>query len=559
MPVMVFTMVAMASAAPGESMPAAGRWFRYEEMSSEQLSRVIRQCPVAFLPAGIVEWHGEQSACGLDGLKAEALALMAAEQLGGVCFPHLWLGPPVSTPFDPTKYPRGTVTIEPLLYSSVVEQLLRQIEGMGFRVAVHLSGHYPGVVREVSEGFNRRGKMKVLSLSENLLVKEMPAGDHAATWETSLLSVLRPGLVDLNRLPPLPRGVEHPGEVIPPPWEFHQRCEYYGVYGSDPRLWANTHYGRCGVEAVIDGLAREIGKVLGDASYGRKEGQHALTWPDDTRQKPEVRYEYLLPSQWIERFERAPIVYLPIPDVGGPTDATVRCAITRARRAGGMVFPPLNYAPARETSTIRLSADVFRRVAEEIVRTLAEMNFRVVVLVPGPALTEEVRAALQTIRAADGQSRVITMPPSDDGTTPATLSTAIRDMIPMVPAVRRLDGEWRINGERTIRSLVEGVYGPAETRIYEHTFEMSEHQVAGAVLLDLGTVENHCEVVINDGPPLVDHWPPYRFLITGQVQAGRNKLKVTVRHKPQPTLDMWYYRIAPPRLVGPVNLVMWRP
>jgi len=27
-----------------------------------------------------------------------------------------------------------------------MEELLNQIEGMGFKVAVHLSGHYPGVV-----------------------------------------------------------------------------------------------------------------------------------------------------------------------------------------------------------------------------------------------------------------------------------------------------------------------------------------------------------------------------------------------------------------------------
>jgi creatinine amidohydrolase/Fe(II)-dependent formamide hydrolase-like protein len=535
---------------------AAEPW-HYGQMSAEQLAQAIQRCPVAYISEGIVEWHGEQNACGLDGLKAESLGRMAAGRLGGVCFPHVWLGPDTSTPFDPTKYPRGTVTIDKPLYLNVAEDLLRQIEATGFRVAVWLAGHYPGVIPDVAAKFNRRGKMKVISVSENRVVEGLPAGDHAATWETSLLMVLRPGLTDLGRLPPLPLAVGPGGEVIPSPWAFRQRCEYYGVYGSDPRIWANALFGRRGVEAVMDGLAREVGKALGDPSYGK--GRPAVAWPTDDRRQPEVRYDHQLPYQWFGHFEQAPIVYVPLPAIREPIDGSVERAIVLARRTGGLVFPPLNYGPRQDGHGVSLTADLFRQVAEQVVHALAEMDFRVVVLLPDADLAKNVRKSLEDLRTTGGQTQALAIDVSHATSTPDELDRAIKRMIPTERTARRLDGEWAINGQWKINSLSEGVYGPADVRVYEHAFELSEAEAAGAVQLNLGVVENHCEVVVNDAQSMTDHWPPYRFIITGRVKAGLNRLKVTVRHKPQPTLDLFYYRVGPPRLVGPVTLTFWQP
>src|SRR5690606_5587401 len=61
----------------------AGGSSQYERMTAAERREAIRKHPVAFIPAGINEWHGEQSACGLDALKAETLAQVAARTLGG--------------------------------------------------------------------------------------------------------------------------------------------------------------------------------------------------------------------------------------------------------------------------------------------------------------------------------------------------------------------------------------------------------------------------------------------------------------------------------------------
>ena len=43
--------------------------------------------PVAYIPAGSLEWHGVQNPLGTDGLKAHAICCEAALRYGGVVLP----------------------------------------------------------------------------------------------------------------------------------------------------------------------------------------------------------------------------------------------------------------------------------------------------------------------------------------------------------------------------------------------------------------------------------------------------------------------------------------
>ncbi len=527
-----------------------------ETMTDAELKQAVARCPVAYLPVGINEWHGEQSACGLDALKAETLCRMAASSLGGVCFPTLWLGPDASTPFDPATYPRGTLTIPQDLYFRAAEELLARIEAQGFRVCVWLSGHYPGVIPSVAARFNERGTLRVISISENMVVQGIPCGDHAAAWETSVLMVLRPGLVDLSRLPPLPATTRPAGDVITPPYEFRQCTEFYGVYGADPRIWANPLYGRRGTEAVLDGLVREVGKALGEVDYGK--ARPPVAWPPDTRQPPEVRYDHQLPREWLRRYDEAPVVYWPLPGGGDSVDAVTAGAVALARSCGGMVFPALAYGPGA-AARMHLSPETWRQIVREHLSDFREMAFRVIVLMPGPGLDADLVGEIGGLRQSDGQTRILVARPGDAAGSEA-VRAAVRRMVPQGPEIRALDDGWLLHGKPTAMSLSAALYGPpGDTRIYERRFDLTEDEARMAVVLDLGTVSNWCELRINDTPPLEAHWRPYRFVLTGRVQAGANRLKVTVRHKPQPGLDAFFYRAGPPELKGPVTLKLWRP
>src|SRR5438067_1901163 len=65
---------------------------RYEEMLPSEIVAVRTACPIAYVPLGTLEWHGEHDAVGLDALKAHALAIECAKAGGGLAFPPLWYG-----------------------------------------------------------------------------------------------------------------------------------------------------------------------------------------------------------------------------------------------------------------------------------------------------------------------------------------------------------------------------------------------------------------------------------------------------------------------------------
>jgi hypothetical protein len=409
------------------------------------------------------------------------------------------------------------------------------------------------VIDDVAAKVNESGGVKVVTLSENLAVEGMPAGDHAGAWETSQLMALRPGLVDLTRLPPLPEGVEPAGDKIPPPWMFLPRCEAYGIYGRDPRIWASVHYGRRGTQAVLDGLGKSVSEALGDASYGRD--RPPIDWPSDVLRDPEVRYEFLLPREWMQRFEQAPIIYWPLPTSTGPIGEATGRAIDLAAQTGGMVFPAFAYGPARDGKSFALPADIYLASVREAVETLGQMDFRVICLLPTAELDEGVVKVLSDIKDPRGQFHVVVGKP--DESRPQRLNEAIHNLVPQCPDIRTLDGTWKVNDRWGVAAISESRYGPREVRVYEHEFEISEAEACKNALLDLGQVANHAEVILNDSPSLVDHRPPYRFIVTGRLEPGSNKLKVVVQHKPQPTLDHWFYRPGPPAMTGPVKLHLW--
>jgi creatinine amidohydrolase len=66
---------------------------RYFELLPDAFRARLAACPVAYLPLGTVEWHGEHMALGSDALIAEGLFLRAAARIGGIVMPPLFMGP----------------------------------------------------------------------------------------------------------------------------------------------------------------------------------------------------------------------------------------------------------------------------------------------------------------------------------------------------------------------------------------------------------------------------------------------------------------------------------
>ena len=170
---------------------------RYEEMLPHEIVAERRAKPVAYLPLGILEWHGEHLAVGNDALKAQRLCELAARRGGGVVMPVMWYGEPRVTGLmeanhdpdgaicrkmalnrshfaatqtnnrdeargqgpDDVNNPFGTSVRQQIeSYQKLVRHVLIQIRTLGFKAIVMLTGHYPlyDWCEPVVKAFNRQ-------------------------------------------------------------------------------------------------------------------------------------------------------------------------------------------------------------------------------------------------------------------------------------------------------------------------------------------------------------------------------------------------------------------
>jgi creatinine amidohydrolase len=65
---------------------------RYERLRPAQIVARRQACPVAWVPIGTIEWHGEHNPVGLDTLKIHALLERCALEIGGLVLPPLYYG-----------------------------------------------------------------------------------------------------------------------------------------------------------------------------------------------------------------------------------------------------------------------------------------------------------------------------------------------------------------------------------------------------------------------------------------------------------------------------------
>lgn len=254
---------------------------RYHEMLPHEILARRRKFPVAFLPLGTIEWHGEHLAVGLDGLKAQKLCDMAAEKSGGFSFPCLWYGEPrvwgqAEVHFEDQAAIRKRMGFKTKKWSSehfgksgdqqaefykeLVYHTLIQMSSLEMRAVCLECGHAPlaGWGKQAAKRFNENfSDMRVFAGLEFMYSPKKYRGnesfpingkivgvDHAGKWETSMLWYLRPDCVDTSQLDPDPQKT------------------LLGVGGRDPRTEAAIELGRRACEIMVDGMIRKGRELL---------------------------------------------------------------------------------------------------------------------------------------------------------------------------------------------------------------------------------------------------------------------------------------------------------
>lgn len=219
---------------------------RLDFLKPAEIDKRKEECPVIFLPIGVIEWHGLHNVAGLDAVKAHALCVKGAEKGGGVVHPPHYgaiggLDEPHTFIFDPEE------KLDSHYFVPWIQKWCREAARNGYKGIVLLTGHYGAAqqigVRTAAVTMSKELGIPVIGVPEYFLALDAKYyGDHAAFFETSLMMELYPETVDLSRL----------GE------EPHQ-----GVGGLDPKKHANREDGARLVNVIVDRLAELSGKIPG--------------------------------------------------------------------------------------------------------------------------------------------------------------------------------------------------------------------------------------------------------------------------------------------------------
>lgn len=65
----------------------------YSDLIPREFRHRLAVKPVAYLPLGTLEWHGEHLPLGSDAIQSEGLMVECARRFGGIVMPPIHLGP----------------------------------------------------------------------------------------------------------------------------------------------------------------------------------------------------------------------------------------------------------------------------------------------------------------------------------------------------------------------------------------------------------------------------------------------------------------------------------
>jgi creatinine amidohydrolase len=241
----------------------------YEELTPTEFRERIAEAPVAYLPLGTIEWHGEHLPLGSDGLQSKGFFELLAREAGGIVYPMLFMGPDRGQVVEGREYygmdystrdedSEFFYPIQQLAGSSywisdddfkvLMEAILKQVQRAGFKVLV-AHGHGPStnfVIKHTAEWEEMFG-LKILHCWGHRDEEGMGIMvDHAAMNETSLVMALRPELVHMEYLP-----------HDPDKWPL-------GVGGKDPRTLASPEKGAEILAIQKERMAGLINDALAD-------------------------------------------------------------------------------------------------------------------------------------------------------------------------------------------------------------------------------------------------------------------------------------------------------
>ncbi|NLG48940.1 MAG: creatininase family protein [Chloroflexi bacterium] len=237
---------------------------QYVELGPTEFRQRLAEAPIAYLPLGTLEWHGEHLPLGSDGLQSSGFFTELAKRVGGIVLPMLFLGPDRHEKANGRDYygmdlygfPKGqpqqldgsAYWVNNELFGQILEAILARLARAGFKIVV-AHGHCPSghFFQDHIEAWSKQFGLELYTCWRPRPEEADGLGimtDHAAANETSLMMALHPDLVHLDRLSPDPSV-----------WPM-------AVSGQDPRTEASSQRGQQAIARQVERMSSILREAL---------------------------------------------------------------------------------------------------------------------------------------------------------------------------------------------------------------------------------------------------------------------------------------------------------
>jgi creatinine amidohydrolase len=239
----------------------------YAELTPQEFRERLAEAPIAYLPLGTLEWHGEHLPLGSDGLQSLGFFEFLANEVGGIVLPMLFLGPDrmqnqngrelygmdifhgrENQHYESQQLTGSAYWVPEETFLIILESILKQLKRAGFRIVVgHGHGPSTSFFRDHASEWKDKYDLECLVCwgSEYDRKGLGIQVDHAAMNETSLVMALRPDLVQMERLP---ADLDQ--------WPV-------GIGGKDPREFASPDVGEKAINLQLERMASILNSLLG--------------------------------------------------------------------------------------------------------------------------------------------------------------------------------------------------------------------------------------------------------------------------------------------------------
>ncbi|QCY48479.1 Creatinine amidohydrolase [Glutamicibacter creatinolyticus] len=206
------------------------------------------QVSTVIIPTGATEQHGPHLPLGVDAMLSRAIAAEVARQVGALVAPEFSYGYKSQPRSGGGNHRLGTTSLGAAALTGMIDDVVSSFIDQGACNVIVLNGHFENyqflyegldnaVARAGRQGSGSRGVLMSYwdFVDEHTLAQVFPDGflgwdiEHGGVLETSLMLLLHPELVDMDRV------VDHPPAVLTP----------YDIFpegpGAHPRQRASFH------------------------------------------------------------------------------------------------------------------------------------------------------------------------------------------------------------------------------------------------------------------------------------------------------------------------------